>query len=167
MENEIYHHGTKGMRWGIRRYQNKDGTLTPAGRKRYNKELERLKTEEKVLKNRQRTQAKIDKLDEKRRELDDLRNGRTSSGSKTSGKTEKPSVKTMTDDELRSAISRMQLEQEYGRLNPEQVSKGRRFASSVLNNVVAPAATEAGKTVLKELMIKTAKDAMKGSNKPK
>lgn len=32
--NEIYHHGIKGMRWGIRRYQNKDGSLTPSGKKR-------------------------------------------------------------------------------------------------------------------------------------
>lgn len=36
MENiELQHHGTKGMRWGIRRYQNSDGSLTPAGKKRY------------------------------------------------------------------------------------------------------------------------------------
>lgn len=33
--NELYHYGKKGMRWGIRRYQNKDGSLTPAGKKRY------------------------------------------------------------------------------------------------------------------------------------
>lgn len=30
---ELYHHGVKGMRWGVRRYQNKDGTLTPEGQK--------------------------------------------------------------------------------------------------------------------------------------
>lgn len=34
-QNYIAHHGTKGMRWGIRRFQNKDGSLTKAGRKRY------------------------------------------------------------------------------------------------------------------------------------
>ena len=32
---ELYHHGVKGQRWGIRRYQNADGSLTNAGRERY------------------------------------------------------------------------------------------------------------------------------------
>ena len=34
-QNELTHHGIKGMKWGIRRFQNKDGSLTPAGRRRY------------------------------------------------------------------------------------------------------------------------------------
>ena len=34
-DRELYHWGVKGMKWGVRRYQNKDGSLTPAGRKRY------------------------------------------------------------------------------------------------------------------------------------
>lgn len=33
--NELYHHGIKGQRWGVRRYQNANGSLTPAGRSRY------------------------------------------------------------------------------------------------------------------------------------
>ena len=33
--NELYHHGIKGMKWGVRRYQNKDGSLTSAGKKRH------------------------------------------------------------------------------------------------------------------------------------
>ena len=33
--NELYHHGIKGQRWGVRRYQNPDGTLTAAGKTRY------------------------------------------------------------------------------------------------------------------------------------
>ena len=33
--DSLMHHGIKGMHWGIRRYQNKDGSLTPEGKKRY------------------------------------------------------------------------------------------------------------------------------------
>ena len=34
---ELYHFGIKGQRWGVRRYQNEDGTLTPAGQKKKRK----------------------------------------------------------------------------------------------------------------------------------
>lgn len=35
MDSKLYHSGVKGMKWGIRRYQNADGTLTEEGRARY------------------------------------------------------------------------------------------------------------------------------------
>ena len=34
-QGELYHHGIKGQKWGVRRFQNKDGSLTPAGKRRY------------------------------------------------------------------------------------------------------------------------------------
>lgn len=34
MNNELYHHGILGQKWGVRRFQNEDGSLTPAGKRR-------------------------------------------------------------------------------------------------------------------------------------
>ena len=41
--NELYHHGIKGMKWGVRRYQNEDGTLTNAGKKDKKNMIKKLK----------------------------------------------------------------------------------------------------------------------------
>ena len=54
---ELYHHGVKGQRWGIRRYQKKDGSLTPAGKKRYydTPELNKQKSEMRSAKSANRS----------------------------------------------------------------------------------------------------------------
>lgn len=51
MQKQLYHHGILGQRWGVRRFQNSDGTLTSAGKNRYNEtphqERQRHKREQK------------------------------------------------------------------------------------------------------------------------
>lgn len=77
MDNkELMHHGIKDMRWGVRRYQNKDGSLTELGKKRYKKELAKIRaekakvdTQKKIVERQLKTRAKFSKLDDMREEL--------------------------------------------------------------------------------------------------
>lgn len=137
-DKTLQHHGILGMKWGVRRYQNKDGTLTAAGKKRYSAEMEKLKEEEKVLKNKQRTKAKVDRLLKKRQELDNLKDelaGKTKNASTTTkaASPDKPkSIKDMTDEELVAKINRLRLEQTLASLTPKDVTKGEKFVDKVL-----------------------------------
>lgn len=131
--NNLYHHGVKGQRWGFRRYQNKDGSLTSAGRKR------------------------AAKLESQYSNLTGRRfNGQTSSKRLV---TQNKSSKEMSDDELRKKTNRMRLENEYdialntkNKLHPKQVSKGRAFINKITKDVLIPAATEVGKNAVKNIL---------------
>lgn len=50
MEQELYHYGVKGMKWGVRRYQNYDGSYTRAGLKRFNDSLDKYEKADKRYK---------------------------------------------------------------------------------------------------------------------
>lgn len=139
-ENELKHHGIPGMKWGVRRYQNKDGSLTPAGRKKAAK----LKMQYAKI-----TGAKINKP----YNLD------------AHTKSRKPKTyKEMSNDELKEKTTRMRLEADYinatrtlSSLNPKKVSAGRRFMTHVGKNVIAPATTEAGKRYLTDYLTNLSK----------
>lgn len=70
-ESELYHHGIIGQKWGIRRYQNEDGSLTDEGRLRYNG----TKGQERLAKDIKRELNRIDKnTANDRRRLNDAQN---------------------------------------------------------------------------------------------
>lgn len=116
MENQTYsdelqHHGTKGMRWGIRRYQNKDGSLTPAGQKRYNKEMEslkkekaKLKAEQKVLKTKKANQSKLDKLEAEKQKLAEQKKALKEENRLFKKKKGEPEEPNETPDQIRERL---------------------------------------------------------------
>lgn len=163
MENEIYHHGTKGMRWGIRRFQRKDGSLTPAGRKRYGQNSTD-KTKAKIDSINKKTAEQLKKIKAEGKAASRIAKAEEESAAKIAKaeakykpktKADAPKTKSiseMTDDELRSRINRIQLEKQLASLTPSEVSGGKRFMTSILNDVVAPAAKSAGKKLLTDFL---------------
>lgn len=162
---ELYHHGIKGMRWGIRRYQAKDGSLTPAGKKRYNREMEKLKAREKIVKNKEATRAKLAKMEALKKNIEDREDALNpkkqkltrSKGKKSSAEvaaTNKPkTVKDLSDAELTAVVNRLRLEQQYAYLQPQKVSKGQKFVKAVL-----PIVSDTGKKLATDYAMKKGKE---------
>lgn len=166
-DDELHHWGIKGQKWGIRRYQNKDGSLTPAGRKRYASEEAYLKEREKSIKNRERVKARQAKIDAKKAELDarekaleDPKNIK-----QPSGHPERKTIKDLTDDELDRAISRAKKEEEYRKYHPIPEVKPK-FKDRLIDEVITPAAISSGKKALESAIDKAAKEMLKDKVDP-
>lgn len=155
--NELYHHGILGMKWGVRRYQNKDGSLTAAGRKRYDDQMAKIEAKTQKLRNKQEVAAKKKAIKDARQNLRNMRQGKKSEAeqaemdieTKKAKILESRSAKALYDNanlfsfqELNAAKMRLELERNIKNMEPATVSKGKaaanRFTESAdtLSNVL-------------------------------
>lgn len=142
MEYKIYHSGVKGMKWGVRRYQNKDGSLTPEGKKRYDRDI----AENNAKKKDNRIQ--IDGPDPNRWAKEDIKRAKgvtdsskdmvkelknINDSSKSRAKKQTMDLSKMSDQEMRTQINRALLEKQYNDMfAPQKTSRGREAVTKTL-----------------------------------
>lgn len=103
--NELAHWGIKGMQWGVRRFQRKDGSLTPEGKKRYDNDSD---------------EPERDPIEEKKTRILNTHSAEAIYKNKD----------LFTDKELNDAYNRLNTERNIRSLIPEKVSKGQKFIDS-------------------------------------
>ena len=137
MDNELYHHGVKGMKWGVRKTPVRSSS--GATRKRKSNALSLFK-KKKATRN-------------------------VSSANSSPAKTK--SINDMSDDELRKKVERVRLEQQYQQLDPKTVSRGKRITKRVMDDIIVPAAVDIGKQVAKSIMANVTNKvlSLEGDNK--
>lgn len=133
---ELKHWGVKGMKWGVRRYQNKDGSLTPAGRKRY---------------------ADSGSSTNKASNTGKPKSSSTAAkSSKESESLTKKKISEMTDDELRTKLNRINMELQYrdavARLTPDRTKRAKKIVADLAEQAVRNLASKAIEKGINSLM---------------
>lgn len=138
--NELRHWGVRGMKWGVRRYQNKDGSLTNAGQKRYERDQKENAGKKKgnrvgaadsnrwVKEDLDRTKKLTDASSNMTKELKKINENSIKSKPKI-----KMDLSNMSDKEMRDKINRAFLEKQYNDMfAPQKTSKGREYVTRAL-----------------------------------
>ena len=178
---ELSHWGVLSMKWGVRRYQNADGTLTTAGKKRYGTKAnfekvqrakkaaspDTLKKQKAREKANARTKAEIAKY-KKKAGIEDNKKESTNNSTEIN-KTK--SIKEMSNAEIQERIDRIRLEQTLTSLQPKKVSAGEKFiknlsgfATKTLTDVSQKFVNKAIENAFKEQKVETAYDKLKKEN---
>ena len=136
---ELYHHGILGMKWGVRRYRNKDGSLTSAGKKRYRAKGNEANGSEQSGTNKGKKKRNGKAIAKKTAEVaagtaataaavsagvyavNRYRKGNHDSANHkpTGKKSNKTPVGSMSDEELTKQVKRMTMEKQYNKLSKE------------------------------------------------
>lgn len=147
MNNELQHHGTKGQKWGQRNYQNKDGSLTAAGRARYRKMKQTARRTAKAIKDvgKKHKAKKLQKdaeviLEKKKKEL-----AKKKAKEEKKNKSGLPPVDSLSDAELQKMLNRLRNEESY------QKYVNQRSADTGAKKFVKDYAKKHGETLLNEM----------------
>ena len=127
--SDLRHHGIKGQKWGVRRFQNSDGSLTAAGRKRYGDgKGSSVEDYQNAIK---KTKAAGESVENIRKFNNDIKRIKDPAMEKRIRK----STETMTDKELQQRVNRLNMEDNYTRMmmNREQLKQGEDYVNRVLD----------------------------------
>lgn len=132
MNNELQHHGIKGQKWGVRRYQNKDGSLTPEGKKKYGSKE---KFEEQYPKDKAKAVSAVGKGAKNVKEASDKVKNKIDAKAKAENLAKiKRDVSKMSDAELREVVNRLNMEERYTQVMESRYApSGKSKVEKILN----------------------------------
>lgn len=138
LNDNLKHHGVKGQKWGIRRFQNKDGSLTPDGYKRYGSKtnLEKEYPQD-VKKSLSKTKNAIDKSNNAINTAKKFNDKRVKKAAEDKIKTD---LSKLSDQDLQKIVNRLNMEERYkqvmnsreAELGKDRVGKVLEYAGTVL-----------------------------------